>query len=87
MDLKVGTRIRRFLFSRRVFSSADMGTDFLVYTVKAGDRLDTLANQFAGDARKWWVIADVNDIVDYPLDLTPGQELKIPSQRFFERVV
>lgn len=43
-----------------------------------GERLDHLAARFLGDDGYYWVIALVNGILD-PLDLTPGQKLKIPT--------
>jgi nucleoid-associated protein YgaU len=48
------------------------------HTVTDGDRLDLIAHQYLGDARLWWIIADYNDIF-FPLDLTPGAVLRIPS--------
>jgi hypothetical protein len=32
-----------------------------------------------GDARDWWVIADLSGVVDPFEDLVPGVELRIPS--------
>lgn len=55
------------------------------YTLKAWDRLDTLAykkySDFVPDASKfWWVIADANHIHN-PLDLRAyvGKEIVIPN--------
>lgn len=52
------------------------------YTVKAGDRLDLLAQQFYFSPRKWWLICDANPGLMYPDDLlTPGQILTIPPNQ------
>jgi nucleoid-associated protein YgaU len=52
------------------------------YTVKAGDRLDLLAQQFYRSPRKWWLICDANPGLMYPDDLlTPGQVLVIPPNQ------
>lgn len=48
-----------------------------VWRVVAGDRLDTIAYEVYGDAAKWRLIAEHNQIVD-PLILRAGQQLTIP---------
>lgn len=49
-----------------------------VRQVIAGDRLDTIAYEMYGDATKWRLVADYNQIED-PLALRPGQQLTIPQ--------
>jgi len=79
-------RLRRFIFTRRKLERSELTEDeFSVYTIKAGDRLDALANKFGGNARQWWIIADINDLVDFPQDLTEGQQLIIPTEEVFRR--
>ena len=46
--------------------------------VREKDTLSLIASEEYGDARKWRVIADANDI-ENPLLLTPGRILTIPS--------
>ena len=54
----------------------------LSYQVRAGDRLDTLANKFYRDPRKWWLIADANpDVLALEQLLEPGRLLRIPRDR------
>jgi len=48
------------------------------YQVKAGDRIDLLAEKFYGNSSYWWVIANANPEVFYPEDLTPGDVIRIP---------
>ena len=48
------------------------------HTVTDGDRLDLLAHRYLGEAKLWWLICDYNDIF-FPLELTPGTVLRIPS--------
>jgi len=43
-----------------------------------GDRLGVLAYRAWGDARLWWVLCDVNDVVD-PFAIEPGAVLRVPS--------
>lgn len=47
-------------------------------TVKAGDRIDTIAAEEFGDAGKWRLVADANGLDD-PMALHPGDVLKIPA--------
>jgi nucleoid-associated protein YgaU len=52
------------------------------YTVKQGDRLDLLSNQFYHSPRKWWLICDANPDVMYPDELLkPGRVLIIPPNQ------
>ncbi len=55
------------------------GPAFRVHRVVAGDRLDVIAAQNYGDASKWRLIAQANDIVN-PLVLRPGQVLRLPLE-------
>ena len=49
-----------------------------VWPVVGGDRIDLIAKEVYGDASKWRVIAEYNELDD-PLHLQPGQELIIPE--------
>ncbi len=60
--------------------------NYVLYIAKQGDRFDTLAQKYGGDSTKWWVIAEVNEFTDFPLDLEPGTELVIPSKAYFDGV-
>jgi hypothetical protein len=51
------------------------------HTVKQGDTLSSIANQYYEDASKWRPIALANGIVD-PRSIAAGQELRIPSLPF-----
>ena len=50
-----------------------------VWQVIAGDRLDTIAYSVYGDASRWRIIADYNQITN-PLALVAGQQLTIPME-------
>tara|TARA_A100001201_G_scaffold98867_1_gene85134 strand:+ start:464 stop:763 length:300 start_codon:yes stop_codon:yes gene_type:complete len=43
------------------------------------DRLDLLANQFYGDPKLWWVIANANNIGKGTLFIEEGAVLRIPA--------
>ena len=49
-----------------------------MWRVRTGDRLDTIAAAVYGDASRWRLIAERNQILD-PLRLRPGQQLAIPG--------
>jgi len=51
---------------------------YLHYTVKVGDRFDSLAAQFLGDSTLWWMVADANPEAFYPVAPVPGSVLRIP---------
>ena len=48
------------------------------HTVVEGDRVDLLAQRYLSRAELWWIICDYNDIF-FPLELEPGDVLRIPS--------
>ncbi len=48
------------------------------YTVKAGDNLSKISQQFYGDAKKYMTIAKANHLED-PDKIKVGQELLIPA--------
>lgn len=49
-----------------------------IYTLQEGERLDTVAGQFYGDGRLWWVIAAASN-VGWGLQVPPGTRLLIPD--------
>ena len=52
--------------------------DYYVITT-AGDRYDTLAQQFYNDYSLWWVIAAANNSERASLVVEPGVQLRIPT--------
>lgn len=52
--------------------------DYYVITT-AGDRYDTLADQFYNDHTLWWVIASANNSQRGSLIVEPGIQLRIPG--------
>lgn len=53
--------------------------DIYIYTT-AGDRFDTLAQEYYGDSSLWWIISIANDNLNQN-SLTPpvGSQIRIPS--------
>lgn len=50
------------------------------HTVAAGETMESLAEAYYDDADKWYVIADANPEIFFPLDLAPGMTIKIPPK-------
>ncbi len=53
-------------------------TDIYVITVQ-GDRLDLLAYQYYNDSNLWWIISAVNSVKKGSIFITPGTQLRIPT--------
>ena len=49
------------------------------YMVRATEHMSFIAHMFYGDSKRWWVIADANPQVRYPLDLAPGSFIGRPT--------
>jgi len=59
-------------------------TDDTFITASAAKQWSHHGLEELGDARHWWVIADLSDVVDPFEELVPGKQLRAPSpQRFF----
>lgn len=57
----------------------DWAFKFTYHQISGSDRIDLLADQFYGDSRLWWHIADANPEILSWETLTPGQIIRIPS--------
>jgi nucleoid-associated protein YgaU len=53
-------------------------SDIYVITT-VGDRLDILASQYYKDPTLWWVIASANNLRRDSVFITPGTQLRIPT--------
>jgi nucleoid-associated protein YgaU len=56
------------------------GEETMSYIVKAGDTFESLAAKYLGNGRKWWILADMNSHIFWPLSLSPGDRIVIPSR-------
>lgn len=74
----VPTLLRRT--GKRIFS-----VQGVMHTWIQGDRLDSLAYKYYGDAQRWWVILDANPNYMTPWDIKPGDILSIPSYQEMRR--
>lgn len=54
-------------------------TNLREFTFVQGSSWGNLGHTHLGDARHWWVIAEVSDVLDPFTALTAGKKLKTPS--------
>ena len=52
--------------------------DFYILSSE-GDRFDTLALDFYGDSKLWWIIASANIMSKASLAVQPGIQIRIPA--------
>ena len=52
---------------------------YTVAIIKETDSEPLYAFQAYRDASRWWTVADYNPQVFYPLDMTPGVMLRVPT--------
>lgn len=50
-----------------------------LYMVRATEHIGFIAHRFFGDSKRWWVIADANPQIRYPLDIPPGTFIGRPT--------
>ena len=70
---------------RDVLRITDLSENFIVHECKLGDSLQMLARRYGQDARKWWVIAELNNIKE-PSGIPIGTKLIVPSLRDFSLI-
>ena len=51
-----------------------------LHTLRSGEMLDMLAYMYYGDESLWYIIADVNEIMDVLQPLTAGMQIVIPAR-------
>jgi len=68
----------RNVYKSRIYPKVPKSDQDTYIVTQGGDKLDTLAYQFFGDASLWWIIAATNNIHDAPFALPDGTILRIP---------
>lgn len=68
----------RNVFRTKIYPNIPLSDSDIYAVTQTGDRLDTLAHQFFGDASLWWIIATANNIHDAPFAIADGTILRIP---------
>jgi prophage DNA circulation protein len=49
------------------------------YYTKADEHMPLIAFKFMDDSTRWWEVAEANPQIWYPLDMTPGTYIQVPS--------
>jgi phage tail protein X len=73
----------RRVYRSKIYPNIPLRDDDIYVASETGDRLDTIAYEYYGDASLWWIIAAANNIHNAPFGLTDGTILRIP-QNFIE---
>ena len=78
----------REVYQTKVLPKIPKSDNDIYVAVQTGDRLDSIAKEYLGDASLWWIIADANNIHDAPFSLPDGTVLRIPANidRFLSQV-
>ena len=66
-------------FRTTVYPDIPLSANDTYVITTGGDRYDTLAQQFYGDAKLWWIIASANNSKKDGLIVEPGIQLRIPA--------
>ena len=66
------------VYRTKIYPNIPKKDSDIYIVVQAGDRLDTLANQFYSDSSLWWIIATANNIHDAGFTVSDGTILRIP---------
>jgi len=65
--------------ARRIVPQPGVYTSTQTYSVSEGDRIDNLSSKYLGDPLLYWMIADVNSVMDAEsLTQTPGKNMQLP---------
>jgi len=76
--LATGKRVLSTVIPRTIEKRDD---DIYIITQET-DRLDLLAQQFYGESKLWWIIAQANNINGANIGLDGGIQLRIPKNKF-----
>jgi nucleoid-associated protein YgaU len=52
---------------------------YVTYTVKEGDTIESIAARQFGDPMRYWEIADINPQFKFPMDISPGAVIRLPT--------
>lgn len=75
--------VRRVYELRNFLTKKDLGIHRQVLVVPRHSALDHIAFDVLGDARLWWVIADLNrDVIEDTLRVPAGTHLVVPTERW-----
>jgi nucleoid-associated protein YgaU len=59
--------------------SPSTSTSYTLYTVRDGDTVERISAKLFGTTERFWEIADLNPQFKFPLGLSVGDVIRIPS--------
>ena len=69
----------RVVYTSKINTKIPKSDNDIYIVTQTGDRLDTIAYQFYGDASLWYIIASANNIHDPSFAVEDGTTLRIPE--------
>ena len=69
----------KLVYRPKIYPNIPLRDDDIYVATETGDRLDTLAYDFYGDSKMWWIIASANNIHDAVFGFEDGTILRIPQ--------
>lgn len=78
---KFRTQEGKEYYTNPVYPTVPPTVDDFYILSSAGDRYDTLALDFYGDSKLWWVIASANIQNKASLAIEPGVQIRIPGDK------
>lgn len=69
----------KLVYRPKIYPNIPLRDDDIYVATETGDRLDTLAYDFYGDSKMWWIIASANNIHNAVFGFEDGTILRIPQ--------
>ena len=78
-NILITKNTKKKYLSSIIYPKIKASNDDLYIISEGGDRLDILASKYYGDKTLWWIIATANNLNDASLSITPGTQMRIPT--------
>jgi hypothetical protein len=69
----------KLAYRPKIYPNIPLRDDDIYVATETGDRFDTLAFDFYGDSKLWWIIASANNIHNAVFGFEDGTILRIPQ--------
>jgi hypothetical protein len=69
----------KLVYRPKIYPNIPLRDDDIYVATETGDRFDTLAFDFYGDSKLWWIIASANNIHNAVFGFEDGTILRIPQ--------
>jgi len=78
-NILITKNTKKKYLSSIIYPKIKPSNDDLYIISESSDRLDILASKYYGDKTLWWIIATANNLNDASLSITPGTQMRIPT--------